>query len=81
MFTCSGFLAWNVKFVLINMYLFNGKMLVDNSNQKTPTKVIKPDNLCRVRRAVQLYLAEGNATCSAAKNSLKKRLRSDCQWC
>ena len=36
--------------ICVYMYLFNGKMLADNSNQKTPTKVIKPDDLCRVCR-------------------------------
>ena len=56
------------------MYLFNGKMLADNSNQKMPTKVIKPDNLCRLCRCSPAALGRRKCNLFSSKKLIEEKI-------
>ena len=60
--------------ICVHIYCSPCKMLADNSIQKTPTKVIKPDDLCRVCRCSPAVLGRGKCNLFTSKKSIEEKI-------
>ena len=60
---------WDLSYLSLYCFFFPCKMLADNSIQKTPTKVIKPSDLCRVCRCSPAVVGREKCNLFSSKNS------------